>query len=71
MVTKFIRKRNVNTNLPFSKNFARVQVHADGSQTFKFTKLNTGGIPPIGNSRILSELGLFITDELGNKLTIS
>jgi hypothetical protein len=48
-----------------------VQVHADGSQTFKFTKLNTGGIPPIGNSRILSELGLFITDELGNKLTIS
>jgi hypothetical protein len=38
MITKFIRKRNVNTELPFSKEFARVEVHSNGSETFKFTK---------------------------------
>jgi len=68
MITKFIRKRNVNTNLPFSRNFARVQVHADGLQTFKFTKrIASSPIPP-ADSAIITEQDFFLTSELGNRL---
>ena len=58
MITKFIRKKNQSAGLPFSKTFARVQVHANGSLTFKFNKtVNTIGngtyLRPDGSSKYL------------------
>lgn len=64
MITKFIRKRNVNAALPFSKNFARIQV--DGElQTFKFTKK---AVPSVGGMQILTETGNTLTTEGGARL---
>jgi hypothetical protein len=67
MITKFIRKRNVNTNLPFSKSDARIQVHASGDHTFKFRKrsVSTGAA-----SRLLTEANLFLTTESGLQIAI-
>jgi len=67
MITKFIRKRNVNTALPFSKGFARVQVHANGDNTFKFTKKPVSTPPPAG-SLLLTETGAFLNTESSNRL---
>jgi hypothetical protein len=67
MITKFIRKRNVDTALPFSKGFARVQVHANGSETFKFTKKAVSSPPPAG-TRLLTEAGSFLNTESSNRL---
>jgi hypothetical protein len=67
MITKFIRKRNVNTALPFSKGFARVQVHANGDNTFKFTKRIVSTPPPVG-SILTTELGQALTAETGDRL---
>jgi hypothetical protein len=66
MITKFIRKRNVNTALPFSKGFARVQVHANGSQTFKFTKTRVAA----GGTALATETGQTLTTEAGLRLII-
>lgn len=64
MIAKFIRKRNINTALPFSKNFARIQV--DGRlQTFKFTKKS---VPSVGGDQILTEVGSTLTTENGSRL---
>lgn len=67
MITKFIRKRNVNTALPFSKGFARVQVHANGSQTFKFTKTQ---VTTPGGTALTTETGQILTTEAGARLII-
>ena len=67
MITKFIRKRNVDPNLSFSKNFARIQVHPNGSHTFKFTKRQTA--PPPSGDFIQTEAGLFLTTESSLRLT--
>lgn len=69
MITKFIRKRNVNTALPFSKGFSRVQVHANGDNTFKFAKKAVVAPPPVG-SLLLTEAGQFLTTESANRLII-
>lgn len=66
MITKFIRKRNPNTALPFAKGFARVEVHANGSETFKFKKTRITA-PPAGN-RLTTETGAFLNTESGNRL---
>lgn len=66
MITKFIRKRNPNTALPFAKGFARVQVHANGSETFKFTKQRTTA-PPVG-AILTTETGAILTTETGARL---
>ena len=69
MITKFIKKRNVNTALPFSKGFARVQVHSNGSETFKFTKKQVSTPPPVGN-RLTTESGQILNTESGNRLLV-
>jgi hypothetical protein len=66
MITKFIRKRNINTSLPFSKNFARVQVDGN-TQTFKFTKK---AVSSPGTDRLLTEAGDILNTESGNRLLI-
>jgi hypothetical protein len=68
MITKFIRKRNVNTALPFSKGFARIQVHSNGSNTFKFTKKQVS--TPSGGTLLTTEAGFILTTESGDRLTI-
>lgn len=70
MITKFIRKRNVNTALPFAKNFARVQVHSGGSETFRFTKTRVSTPPPVTGDRILTESGNFLNTENLDRLII-
>lgn len=68
MITKFIRKRNVNPALPFNKNFARVQV-SGSTLTFNFKKKATSA-PPVTTDRLLNELGDFINTESSDRLTI-
>jgi hypothetical protein len=68
MITKFIRKRNVNPALPFSKNFARVQV-SGSTLTFNFKKRATS-TPPVTADRLLNELGDFINTESSDRLNI-
>lgn len=68
MITKFIRKRNVNTALPFSKNFARVEVHSGGGETFKFRKIQVSTPPPVTTNRILTEAGDFLNTESLDRL---
>jgi hypothetical protein len=67
MITKFIRKRNINTALPFANGFARVEVHANGSETFKFKKMRVS-TPPVSGDRITTETGAFLNTESGNRL---
>lgn len=67
MITKFIRKRNVNPALPFSKNFARVQV-SGSTLTFNFKKRVTF-VPPVTTDRILTELSDFLNTESSDRLT--
>lgn len=66
MITKFVRKRNVNTALPFSKGFARVQVHSNGAHTFKFTKKQV--TTPVVADYLTTEAGLRLTTEAGDRL---
>jgi hypothetical protein len=67
MITKFIRKRNPRTSLPFAKGFARVEVHANGSETFKFKKTRIS-TPPVSGNRLTTETGAFLNTESGNRL---
>lgn len=67
MITKFIRKRNVNPALPFSQNFARVQV-SGSNLTFKFRKLATF-VPPVTSDTILTESGAYLNNEASNRIT--
>jgi hypothetical protein len=67
MITKFLKKRNVNPNLPFAKNFARIQVHSNGSHSFKFTKRTVQS--PVAGDFIQTEAGLYLTNESGAQLT--
>lgn len=67
MITKFIRKRNVNPALPFSKNFARVQV-SGSTLTFNFKKIATS-TPPVTTDRVLTELGDFLNTESSDRIT--
>jgi hypothetical protein len=67
MITKFIRKRNVNIALPFSKDFARVQIHSNGSETFKFTKKRVSTPPPAG-TYLAAETGAILNTEAGSRL---
>jgi len=64
MITKFLKKRNANTNLAYDKLFARIQVHSNGSNTFAFKKLQTTSI---GN-RLNTESGNRMTNELSQYL---
>lgn len=52
--------------MPFSKGFARVQVHANGSETFKFTKQRVTA-PPAGDI-LTTETGQILTTETGARL---
>jgi hypothetical protein len=66
MITKFIRKRNIDPAKAFNKNFARIQVSAT-SQTFKFTKT----VPPsTGVDFITTEAGFRLTTESGDNLIL-
>jgi hypothetical protein len=65
MITKFIRKRNPNQSLSFGNLSARIQVHSNGSQTFKFKKTV---VTPAGTYRIQTEAGLYLTNESGLRL---
>ena len=69
MITKYIRKRNINSNLPFSKNAARIEVYSASLQTFKFTKrANTA--PPVTTGRLLTEQSFYLNSELGQRINI-
>jgi len=68
MITRFLRKRNVNTNLPFSTDLTRIQV-SSGSNTFSYKKLAVSA--PSGNTLILTEAGLRLTSESGAQLAIN
>jgi len=64
MITKFIKKRNVDPAKAFNKNFARIQV-SGSSQTFQFKKT----VPPsAGANFIATESGFTITTESGDNL---
>ena len=65
MISRFLRKRNVNTALPFNKNLTRIQVSGN-SQTFKTVKTATA--QPIAENRILTEAGDFLNTESGDRL---
>jgi hypothetical protein len=66
MITKYIRKRNIDPAKAFNKNFARIQVSGN-NQTFKFTKT----VPPsTGANFIATEAGFRLTTESGLNLTI-
>ena len=67
MITKFIRKRNVNTALPFSNNAARIEIHSNGSETFSFKKRAVSA-PPSGNDNILTEAGIYLNNESSLRL---
>jgi len=69
MITKFIRKRVVNTALPFSNNLARVQVYSSGSETFKFIKKLVSA-SPITGTYIAAETGQILNTETGNRLIL-
>lgn len=66
MITKFIRKRNVNPALPFNKNFARVQV-SGSTLTFNYKKTATS-TPPVTVDRILTETKDFLNTELSERI---
>lgn len=64
MITKFIRKRNVDPAKAFNKNFARIQVSGN-NQTFKFKKT----VPPsTGVDYITTEAGFRLDAENGDNL---
>jgi hypothetical protein len=67
MITKFSRKRNVNTNLPFSNDLVRIQVHANGSDTFSFKKRRASA-PPVESFNILTESGAYLNNESSLRL---
>jgi hypothetical protein len=68
MITKFLRRRNVDVNLPFSKNFSRIQIHASGDQTFKFVKKQNAAPPTIG--LLLTEASSYLNTELGQRIVV-
>jgi hypothetical protein len=68
MITKFLRKRNVDVGLPFSKNFSRIQVHANGDQTFKFVKKQNATPPTTG--LLLTEASSYLNTELGQRIIV-
>ena len=67
MITRFLRKRNPNTALPYNKNFVRIQVSGN-LQTFKAKKTVTSQTQ---GDRILTESGNFLNTESGDRLTIN
>lgn len=64
MITKFIRKRNVDPAKAFNKNFARIQVSGN-SQTFKFKKTVPSST---GVDYITTEAGFTLITEGGDNL---
>jgi hypothetical protein len=66
MITKFLRKRNVNTALEFNKNFARIKVTSSGN-TFVFKKTMVQ-VP--AEARILTETDDFLNTEASQRLNI-
>lgn len=67
MITKFLRRRNPKTSNNFDKPSARIQVHANGSQTFLFKKVQTGS--SLGDM-LNTETGFRLTSELSERLII-
>jgi hypothetical protein len=65
MITKFLRKRNQKTGNAFDKQFARIQVHANGDQTFKFKKTV---VASTGSAMLNTETGFRLTTELSQHL---
>ena len=65
MISRFLRKRNKNTALPFSKDFIRIQV-SGSSQTFQISK--TTVVQPVSQNRLLTEAGDFLNTESGDRL---
>ena len=65
MVSRFLRKRNKNTALPFSKDLIRIQV-SGSSQTFQIAK--TAVVQPTAQNRLLTEAGDFLNTESGDRL---
>lgn len=64
VVTKFLRKRNINTSLDVNKNFARIQVHGN-AQTFVFKKID---VP--ASARILTQDDDFLNTEASERINI-
>ena len=69
MITKFLSKRNVDVGIPFSKNFSRIQVHANGDQTFKFVK-KQNITPPPATGLLLTETSGYLNTELGQRIVV-
>lgn len=69
MITKFLRKRNLNSDPAYLKSFSRIQVHANGDQTFKFTrKPNIAPISAVG--LLLTEASSYLNTELGQRIVV-
>lgn len=66
MITKFLRKRNVNSNLPFANPTARIQAHLNGSHTFQFKKIALTS--PVSGNILNTEAGSKMTNELSQYL---
>jgi len=68
MITKYLRRRNPKTLGDFDNSSARIEVHANGSHTFKFKKILT----KISSEAILNtEAGLRLTTELSQRLIVN
>jgi hypothetical protein len=66
MITKFIRRRNIDPAKAFNKNFARIQVSGN-EQTFRFKKTRPSSV---GGDRLTTEAGFNLTTEGGDNLTL-
>jgi len=65
MISKFARRRNVNTSLPFFNKLTYIDSKS-GSNTFSFTKVAVS--TPSANALILTEAGFTLTNESGINL---
>ena len=64
MITRFLRKRNLNVSLDVNKNFARIQVRGN-LQTFQYKKIDI----PV-SARILTQADDFLNTEASERINI-
>ena len=69
MITKFLRRRNVNSDPAYLKSFSRIQVHANGDQTFKFSK-KPNVAPVSATGLLLTEASAYLNTELGQRIVV-
>jgi len=59
----------VNSNPAYLKSFSRIQVHANGDQTFKFSK-KPNVAPVSATAMLLTEASAYLNTELGQRIVV-